>query len=123
MDPREILSENNLCYAKADLYPATKLHSLLIPKRHVPDFFSLLQPEISAAYALLNELKTTIQGMDNTVTGFTIGANSGEDAGQTIFHCHIHLIPRRKGDTNNPRGGVRKAIMNTQESRSAQLKP
>ena len=115
MDPREILSENKLCYAKADIYPATKLHSLIIPKRHVPDFFSLFQFEISAAYSLLNELKTTIQQLDNTVTGFTIGANSGEDAGQTIFHCHIHLIPRRKGDTNNPRGGVRKAIMNTQE--------
>ena len=59
---------------------------------------------------LLNNIKTDIETSDSLVKGFNIGINNGETAGQTIFHCHIHLIPRRKGDTANPRGGVRGVI-------------
>ena len=51
-----------------------------------------------------------IHESDESVKGFNIGANAGEVAGQTIFHCHIHLIPRRNGDVENPRGGVRHVI-------------
>ena len=96
MDNGKYLSENELCYATRDINPVTSHHSLIIPKRHVPDFFDLYQPEINAVHALLEETKKEIKGLDETVTGFNVGLNSGEDAGQTIFHCHIHLIPRRK---------------------------
>lgn len=79
------------------------------PKRHEPGFFNLHQPEINAIHSLLDKVKREIEALDSSVTGFNIGVNNGQDAGQTIFHCHIHLIPRRKGDTGNPRGGVRGA--------------
>ena len=106
---REIAS-NALCYAIRDKFPVTEHHTLVIPKRHVADFFELYQPEINAANALLQQLKSQIEQEDATVAGFNIGVNSGEVAGQTIFHCHLHLIPRRKGDLANPRGGVRGVI-------------
>jgi ATP adenylyltransferase len=113
----DVLFENELSYAIYDINPVTPHHTLIIPKRHVPDFFDLYQPEINAVHVLLGETKKEIEGLDETVTGFNIGSNSGEDAGQSIFHCHIHLIPRRKHDANNPksyaknpRGGVRGVI-------------
>ena len=105
-----IMAENELSYAIRDRYPVTKHHTLVIPKRHVSDFFDLHQPERNAVHSLLNQQRTLIQEIDETVTGFNAGTNSGKDAGQSIFHCHIHLIPRRKGDTDNPRGGVRGVI-------------
>ena len=64
------------------------------------------------ATALLKSLKSKLEEEDPTITGFNIGMNSGESAGQTVMHSHIHLIPRRKGDTPNPRGGVRGVIPN-----------
>jgi diadenosine tetraphosphate (Ap4A) HIT family hydrolase/5-methylcytosine-specific restriction endonuclease McrA len=105
-DKLEVQSSNELCYSINDKYPVTKLHSLIIPKRHVQDFFDLYQPEINAIHTLLNLTKKEIKNSDKTVTGFNIGVNSGVDAGQTIFHCHIHLIPRRKGDNPNPRAAL-----------------
>lgn len=111
---RRIVSENELCYAIRDLYPVTKHHTLVIPKRHVPDFFDLHTPERNAAHSLLDQQRTLILENDQTVTGFNSGTNSGEDAGQSVFHCHIHLIPRRKSDTGNPRGGVRGVIPDKQ---------
>lgn len=65
--------------------------------------------------SLLHNHKDIISIEDDSVSGFNIGINIGEDAGQTIFHCHIHLIPRRKGDTENPRGGVRGVIKDKQQ--------
>tara|TARA_Y100000588_G_C14217260_1_gene909404 strand:- start:1549 stop:2019 length:471 start_codon:yes stop_codon:yes gene_type:complete len=105
-----LITENDLTFAMHDLYPVTDLHSLVIPKRHVSDYFDLSQAEIQSVHALLTDVRRKIQALDESITGFNIGVNSGEDAGQTIFHCHIHLIPRRKGDTKNPRGGVRGVI-------------
>ena len=106
-DDRKIETENELCYAIRDGIPVTEHHTLVIPKRHVSGFFDLHQPEINAVHSLLDEMRKQIEELDDSVTGFNVGINSGEDAGQTIFHCHIHLIPRRKGDIENPRGGVR----------------
>jgi len=105
-----IISENELVYAIRDKYPVTPLHSLIIPKRHVVDYFSLTKDELLSCDVLLKEVKDSIQSDDELVGGFNIGINSGEAAGQTIFHCHIHLIPRRVGDVENPRGGVRHLI-------------
>lgn len=85
-------------------------HCLVIPKRHIPDYFSLSSSELKACNDLRRRMKTQILNTDPSVSGFNIGMDAGEDAGQTIFHCHLHLIPRRKGDVDNPRGGVRHLI-------------
>ena len=105
-----IILENELTYAIRDNYPVTSLHSLIIPKRHVVNYFSLTKDELLSCDFLLKEVKNSIQTEDESVEGFNIGINSGEVAGQTIFHSHIHLIPRRVGDAENPRGGVRHLI-------------
>jgi ATP adenylyltransferase len=82
-------------------------HTLIIPKRHVAEFFDLYQPEINAVHALLLEIKNEISRIDTTVTEFNVGVNVGQAAGQSIFHVHVHLIPRRDGDVERPRGGIR----------------
>lgn len=79
IDKGEVLAENELCYAKDDLYPVTKNHALIVPKRHVPEFFDLHQPEINAIHALLSERQKAIEGLDKTVSGFNVGVNSGEE--------------------------------------------
>ena len=109
--PRDrIITENKLAYAIRDGFPVTDLHTLVIPKRHISDYFGLSQSEVNACNRLLEEMRHEITGSDTQVEGFNIGMNAGETAGQTIFHCHIHLIPRRNGDVENPRGGVRHII-------------
>ena len=90
-----------------DGFPVTPLHTLVIPKRHTPTYFELSQAEINACTYLIKDQKQSIETQDRSVDGFNIGINNGASAGQTIFHCHMHLIPRRTGDVENPRGGVR----------------
>ena len=110
IDSDRIIVENELAFAIRDGFPVTEMHTLVIPKRHAVDYFSLTQDELLACDSLLRQLKEEIQQADAAVLGFNIGMNAGEVAGQTIFHCHIHLIPRREGDVENPRGGVRHLI-------------
>ena len=105
-----IIAENELSYAIRDSFPVTEMHTLVIPKRHVATYFELTQAEVNATNQLLGEIKANIESADTTVSGFNIGMNNGESSGQTIFHCHIHLIPRRDGDVKNPVGGVRHVI-------------
>ncbi len=105
-----IIDENELAYSITDGFPVTKYHSLIIPKRHIASYFDLGQAEINAINQLLQKTKNDILKKDNTVSGFNIGINAGESAGQTIFHCHIHLIPRRDSDVENPKGGIRHVI-------------
>jgi len=105
-----IILTNDYAYAIRDGFPVTELHTLIIPKRHVPDYFGLNQNEREACNQLLHELRAQIQEADSSVDGFNIGMNVGSVAGQTVSHCHIHLIPRRRGDVENPRGGVRHLI-------------
>jgi len=109
-DTQRIISENNLTYAIRDGFPVTEGHTLFIPKRHVLDYFGLVPAEVNAINRLIAEQKKLLQEKDSTIDGFNIGMNCGETAGQTIFHCHVHLIPRRKGDVENARGGVRHII-------------
>lgn len=109
-DGSRTIAENTLAFLIEDAYPVTEGHALVIPKRHVDDYFGLVQAEINAINQLLTSYKSDLQKKDPTITGFNIGANCGEDAGQTIFHCHVHLIPRRKGDAEDPTGGVRAVI-------------
>lgn len=101
---------NTLAMALKDKYPVTDFHYLVIPRRHVSSFFELASSEYKACLNLLNQLKIMLQEKDSTITGFNIGINDSEDAGQTVPHCHIHLIPRKKGDVENPVGGVRNII-------------
>jgi diadenosine tetraphosphate (Ap4A) HIT family hydrolase len=105
-----IIMENDVAYAIHDGYPVTHLHTLVIPKRHVEEYFGLTQNELLGCDALLRDVRENIIKQDSTVKGFNIGMNSGAVAGQTVFHCHIHLIPRREGDVEDPKGGVRHTI-------------
>ena len=105
-----ILERNDYLYAIRDKFPVTELHTLLIPFRHVESYFDLDNAEIDAFNELLLSQKKNLLGQDKNISGFNVGFNSGEDAGQTVMHCHIHLIPRRHGDMENPRGGVRGVI-------------
>ncbi|MGI0014602.1 MAG: HIT family protein, partial [Nitrososphaera sp.] len=99
--------KNSLAMAIEDSYPVTEGHMLIGPLRHTPSFFDLGSSEQKACLMLIDNLKEVTLDKDSTVTGFNIGINDGKDAGQTVMHCHIHLIPRRKGDVADPRGGIR----------------
>jgi diadenosine tetraphosphate (Ap4A) HIT family hydrolase len=105
-----ILAFNVLAFAVRDRYPVTELHALVVPKRHVATFFDLSEPERRAINHLLIKLRTDIEKKDASVSGFNIGINNGESAGQTVGHAHVHLIPRRNGDVEDARGGVRGVI-------------
>ena len=109
--PKErIIKSYELFNIIRDLYPVTYLHSLVIPKRHVESYFDLYDEELQELSIVLKELKVDLEKTDDKISGFNIGINIGKDAGQTIFHCHIHVIPRRENDTDNPTGGVRGVI-------------
>ncbi len=110
LPPERVIAQNELAYAIRDGFPVTALHTLVIPKRHVEDYFGLTSEELLACDSLIRSLKFDIARTDPMVVAFNIGMNAGRAAGQTIFHCHIHLIPRREGDVENPRGGVRHVI-------------
>ena len=109
--PRDrIVAQNEQAYVIRDGFPVTEFHSLVIPKRHVADYFELSDEERGACHELLAEARQQIEVADPYVEGFNVGINVGEVAGQTVFHCHLHLIPRRRGDVESPRGGVRNII-------------
>ena len=109
-----VAHENDLAYASYDTYPVSKHHCLIIPKRHVKDYFELSNKELIACNDLIKIIRTEIINKDNTVKAFNIGTNIGKISGQSIMHCHIHLIPRRDGDVKNPQGGVRGVISSKQ---------
>jgi diadenosine tetraphosphate (Ap4A) HIT family hydrolase len=110
MPQARIVAENELAFAVSDLYPVTEGHTLVIPKRHIGSYFALYQPELNAVNQLLQGHQEAIRQADTSVVAFNIGVNDGIEAGQTIGHCHVHLIPRRRGDMTDPRGGVRGVI-------------
>jgi ATP adenylyltransferase len=110
LEPKRIIAENLLAIAIRDGFPVTDLHTLVIPKRHVETYFSLFTSERRAIEQLIDAQQSDIAAADDQVGGFNIGINSGQTAGQTVMHCHVHLIPRRSGDVSNPRGGVRHVI-------------
>ena len=102
--------ENDLAYASYDTYPVSDLHCLIIPKRHVADYFELSNEELIACNDLIKIIKQDVLDKDKSIKAFNIGTNAGKISGQSIMHCHIHLIPRREGDVENPQGGVRSVI-------------
>ena len=105
-----LADENTLAYVSYDTYPVSELHCLIIPKRHVNDYFELTNDEVIACNDLIKKIKEEILLKDKSVKGFNIGSNIGRIAGQSNLHCHIHIIPRREGDVENPQGGVRSVI-------------
>ena len=106
--------ENELAYASYDSYPVTEHHCLIIPKRHIKNYFDLSNKELVACNDLIQIVKDEIIKKDPSVQGFNLGTNIGKVSGQSILHCHLHLIPRREGDVDNPQGGVRSVIPNKQ---------
>ncbi len=110
----DIIEENKFAFATLDSYPVSSQHCLIIPKRHVKDYFDLSEEEVLGCDQLIKKIKIKVENNDITIKGFNIGINSGKEAGQSIMHCHIHLIPRREGDVQNPQGGVRGVIPSKQ---------
>ena len=102
-----VIAENETAFAVFDAFPVTPGHTLIITRRHVRDYFSLTEKEVEDCDALLREMREHILKTDEGVKGFNIGANCGETAGQTVDHFHMHLIPRKDGDVDSPRGGIR----------------
>jgi diadenosine tetraphosphate (Ap4A) HIT family hydrolase/5-methylcytosine-specific restriction endonuclease McrA len=106
----KIIFEHELAYVIEDKFPVTKGHHLVIPKRHFSNYFELKSAELFAFNILMEQTRKFLIDKDPSIEGFNIGVNQGEIAGQTIMHVHIHIIPRRKGDVENPRGGIRHLI-------------
>jgi diadenosine tetraphosphate (Ap4A) HIT family hydrolase len=111
--PEGILFENDLAYVKPDKFPVNPGHLLIIPKRHVTDYFLTTEKEKVALLLLLDRAKKYLDD-NHAPAGYNVGINVGEAAGQTIAHVHMHLIPRYRGDLENPRGGVRGVIPSRQ---------
>ena len=105
----EIILENNFSYAIYDKFPVSKGHILIIPKQHNSNYFDLSLEEQKECLILLNNAKKILD-KEFKPDGYNIGININKDAGQTIWHAHIHLIPRYNGDVEEPRGGVRGVI-------------
>lgn len=110
INPSAVVARYNSVYAIEDTSPVSDNHMLIIPLRHCETYFDLTDKERCDAHILIEQLRLKILKADPIVDGFNIGINCGETAGQTIFHTHIHLIPRKKNDTPHPRGGVRGVI-------------
>ena len=106
---RDIIASSSLSVAFFDGFPVSPGHALIIPKRHVSSFFDLSQEERQDLFNLADSVKRIVEERYHP-DGYNIGINVGEAAGQSIFHVHMHLIPRYQGDVPNPRGGVRGVI-------------
>lgn len=105
---REILDSNEWAVVLTDTYPVVEGHCLIVPWRHAPTLFDLSPDEVTAIHSLVHSARTILMAKDPSITGFNLGTNAGQSAGQSVFHCHFHLFPRRDGDQENPRGGVRR---------------
>jgi len=115
IEPSRVVLETEHARVIYDQYPVTALHALVLPKRHVASVFELHRHEIEDILSALALAKQHIADSDPLVRSFNIGVNDGIEAGQTIPHCHVHLIPRRVGDMPDPRGGVRGVIPSMQK--------
>jgi len=112
--PERILASDELVFCILDKYPVTEGHTLVIPRRHVANFFDLTEDEGRAVARMLNKAKASLEEQ-YCPQGYNVGVNVGRVAGQTIDHVHVHLIPRYEGDMENPRGGVRGVIPKKQK--------
>jgi diadenosine tetraphosphate (Ap4A) HIT family hydrolase len=106
---REILARNESAIAVFDTYPVSPGHALVLPLRHVVTIWDLNAAEYDDCFRLVRAVQPILAARLSP-DGFNVGANCGEAAGQSVWHAHIHVIPRYQGDTPNPRGGVRHVI-------------
>ena len=106
--------ENELAFARYDGYPVSTGHCLIMPRRHVAEYFQATAEEKTAIWKLVDEMKVIID-RDFSPDGYNVGVNIGEAGGQSVPHIHIHMIPRYTGDMENPRGGVRGVIPHKQK--------
>jgi len=113
-ETRELLVETATIFYFYDKFPVSEGHSLVVPKRLVSNYFDLSLKEQTACWIVVNKVKSILQEKYNP-DGFNVVININEAAGQTISHCHIHIIPRYKGDVENPRGGIRGVIPSKKE--------
>jgi diadenosine tetraphosphate (Ap4A) HIT family hydrolase len=104
--PADVLLQNDLAYVRFDNNALSRGHALVIPKRHVANFFDMTTAEQSAVLGLLTEAQRLIQ-RDHSPDGYNIGVNIGKAGGQSRMHVHVHLIPRYAGDVADPSGGIR----------------
>ena len=118
----EIVYQSEHFFVTRDSYPVTKYHTLIILKRCAPSFFHLTDEEVKDFLHTLKEQERVIKELDHTVSAFNIGINDGPDAGRSVNHLHIHLIPRRPGDIDNPQGGVRGVIPSKQKYTKKEVK-
>jgi diadenosine tetraphosphate (Ap4A) HIT family hydrolase len=109
LGPGRILDENGLAIAFLDAFPVSPGHTLVVPRRHVSDFFDLSAAEIAAIVELVFRMRPRLIA-EHGPSGFNVGVNVGAAAGQTVMHAHVHLIPRYLGDVLNPTGGIRNVI-------------
>ena len=110
IDENKYIAESESCFVIRDKYPVTLGHTLIIPKRHALTFFDLNEDEKLGIQKHTVDERSRILKEFKDVDGFNIGMNCGVAAGQTVMHCHTHLIPRRNNDIDDPRGGVRGVI-------------
>lgn len=106
---RDVVLSTELSLCFHDKFPVSEGHLLIVPKRHVPDYFELTDEEKKDLWKLVEQAKAYLEEKHNP-DGINIGFNSGTAAGQTIFHVHIHVIPRYTGDVEDPTGGIRNVI-------------
>ena len=107
--PRDVTEQNELAYSTRDNYPVSPGHTLVIPFRHCASFFDLTSEEVAACMELVAQEQSVLDDQFSP-DGYNIGVNVNAAAGQSIFHVHIHLIPRYTGDSPRPQGGVRQVI-------------
>ena len=106
---RPLLAESPLVVAFADARPVSPGHTLVVPRRHVSTYFDCTEDEKATLWALVEHVRGLLS--DRNPDGFNVGFNDGAAAGQTVFHAHIHVIPRYAGDVRDPRGGIRHAVI------------
>ena len=105
----KLITESATAYAIYDNYPVSEGHSLIIPKQHISSYFDLSEHSKRACWLLVDRVKKILAEKFQP-DGYNIGININQEAGQTINHVHIHLIPRYKNDVENPKGGIRHVI-------------
>lgn len=105
----EIICETATCVAFYDGYPISPGHAIILPKRHVKSYFDLTNLEREAINLVLIYIKDKIDARFQP-DGYNIGMNINEAAGQSVAHCHMHVIPRYKGDVKTPKGGIRNIL-------------
>jgi ATP adenylyltransferase len=115
LSAERIVYQNSFFLTIKDGYPVTEQHTLIISKHHDLVLSTMSEDQLMLLHEAIKCSKDQISHLDPTVTGFNIGINEGEAAGQTVMHFHLHVIPRRKGDMQNPRGGVRGVIPEKQK--------